>query len=145
MRRCGKSTLWQQLVEHYQLESRHCAFINFEDPRLASALSFETLDDLVSQFRSRNPGAAQLTFFLDEIQWVQGWQRWLVSQLERPRGNLFVITGSNSQLLSGEFSSLLTGRHLTIEPGPFDYDELRVAAPGGTRSTTPSTPDSGGW
>ncbi len=132
VRRCGKSTLLQQLVEHYHLEPKHCLFINFEDPRLASALSFETLDDLVAQFRARIPGADQLTFFLDEIQWVQGWQRWLVSQLERPRGNQFVITGSNSQLLSGEFSSLLTGRHLTLELGPFDFDELKVAVPDAT-------------
>ncbi|MBW2736635.1 MAG: AAA family ATPase, partial [Deltaproteobacteria bacterium] len=107
VRRCGKSTLLQQLIDHYGLDPLRCAFINFEDPRLSSAQSYEVLDQLVEQFRERHPAAGRLYFFLDEIQGVAGWQRWLRAQLDRPCGNIFVITGSNATLLSGELSSVL--------------------------------------
>lgn len=124
VRRCGKSTLLQQLVRHYALDPQRCAFLNFEDPRLSSVLRHETLQVLVDEFRARHP-TGPLYFFLDEIQGVEGWQRWLRTQLDRPCRNFFIVTGSNAHLLSGELSSVLTGRHLTIELYPFDFAEAR--------------------
>lgn len=134
VRRCGKSTLLQQLVGHYGLDPARCAFLNFEDPRLSGALNWQTLDRLVADFRAHHGKArptkrAPLAFFLDEIQWVDGWQRWLRARLDRPDGCLFVVTGSNAQLLSGELGSTLTGRHLTVELAPFSLDEARRAKP----------------
>jgi len=129
VRRCGKSTLLHQLIERYDLDPSHCVFINFEDPRLIHALSFPVLQQLVERFREARPGVERLYFFLDEVQGVEGWQKWLRSQLDRPSGNVFVVTGSNSRLLSGEMSSVLTGRHLTVELFPFDLHERRRLAP----------------
>ena len=129
IRRCGKSTLLQQLLAKYGLDPAHCAFLNFEDPRLANALSYATLDRLVERFRELRRGVDRLYFFLDEIQWVQGWQRWLRARLERPQEEIFVITGSNANLLSGEISSALTGRHFTVELYPFDLEERRQVDP----------------
>ena len=125
VRRCGKSTLLQQLVGRYGLDPAHCAFINFEDPRLMQTLSFPLLQRLVDRFREARPGVKRLYFFLDEVQGVTGWQKWLRTQLDRPWDNVFVVTGSNSRLLSGEMSSVLTGRHLTVELFPFDLCERR--------------------
>ena len=125
VRRCGKSTLLQQLIPRYGLDPMRCAFLNFEDPRLARVLTHELLDELVDRFRDRHRRVKSLYFFLDEIQGVQGWERWLRSQLDRPRGNHFVATGSNATLLSGELGTALTGRHITVELFPFDLDELR--------------------
>jgi uncharacterized protein len=135
VRRCGKSTLLQQLVGRYELTLEHCAFLNFEDPRLTRSLSYETLELLVQQFRAQHPDAPQLTFFLDEIQEVDGWQRWLRTQLDRPRGHVFVVTGSNSSLLSGELGSVLTGRHLPVTLYPFDLAEVRRIDPSATLDT----------
>lgn len=132
VRRCGKSTLLRQLMGHYGLEPSQCAFINFEDPRLTQVLEWPTLDQLVEAFRARRPDAARLAFFLDEIQNVQGWERWLRSQLDRPQGNLFVVTGSNASLLSGELGSVLTGRHRTVELFPFDLREYLDVRPAAT-------------
>lgn len=129
VRRCGKSTLLQQLIARYRLDPKHCAFMNFEDPRLSQTLTYSVLQRLVTQFRKDNPNATRLYFFLDEIQWVEGWQRWLRTQLDRPGGNVFVVTGSNADLLSGDVASLLTGRHLTIELFPFDLEECRLVDP----------------
>lgn len=127
VRRCGKSTLMAQLVERYELDPRHCTFMNFDDPRLARVQTFETLETLVSHFRARHPDTDHLYFFLDEIQGVDGWQKWLRMQLDRPTGNHFVVSGSNATLLSGELASALTGRHLTVELFPFDLEERQSA------------------
>jgi predicted AAA+ superfamily ATPase len=132
VRRCGKSTLLQQLVDRYGLDPALCALLNLEDPRLSLSQTYGTLERLVELFRTRYPDAQKLYFFLDEIQGAEGWQRWLRAQLDRPRGNIFVITGSNATLLSGELSSALSGRHLTVELFPFHLDELRRSNPDAT-------------
>lgn len=130
IRRAGKSTLLGQLIDRYGLERRRCLFVNFEDPRLAGALDHSTLQGLVDAFEGQGSGEA--TYFLDEIQWVNGWERGLRTRLERPRGRRFVVTGSNARLLSGEFATTLTGRHLTVEVFPFDFEEFRTLRPGAT-------------
>ena len=131
VRRCGKSTLMRQLIERYRLNPKHCLFVNLEDPRLANALRADTLDAFVSAFRDKHPRVKRLVFFLDEIQAVTGWERWLRSQLDRPAGHVFVVSGSNASLLAGELGAVLTGRHLTVELYPFDLQELRTAHPKG--------------
>ena len=125
VRRCGKSTLLTQLIGRYRLNRRDCLFVNFEDPRLAGCLRFETLEQITTAFSALRPDANTLTVFLDEIQWVDGWERWLRSKLERPSRLQFVVSGSNAHLLSGELSSMLTGRHITVELFPFDFAEFR--------------------
>lgn len=125
VRRSGKSTLLTQLIARYGLNPKHCAFLNFEDPRLGQRLDFSLLEMWVTEFRRRHPRLKNAYFFLDEVQSVEGWEKWLRTQLERPRGNHFVVTGSNAHLLSGELSSVLTGRHYTVELFPFDLTEYR--------------------
>ena len=132
VRRCGKSTLLAQMISHYRLNPRHCAFLNFEDPRLGRQLDHSLLDAWVAAFRRTHPRLKKAYFFLDELQGVSGWEKWLCTQLERPKDNYFVVTGSNAQLLSGELSGVLTGRHLTIELYPFNLGEFRQVRPSGT-------------
>ena len=132
VRRCGKFTLLTQLIKRYRLKRRDCLFVNFEDPRLAGSLGFETLERLTRAFGKLRGEAETLTVFLDEIQWVDGWERWLRTKLDRPGRYRFVVSGSNAHLLSGELSSVLTGRHITVELYPFDFSEFRSMHPDGT-------------
>jgi predicted AAA+ superfamily ATPase len=142
VRRAGKSTLLQQLLTRYELDPRFCAFLNLEDPRLSNALSYEVLERLVEQFRARHPDARRRVYFLDEVQAVEGWERWLRAKLDRPDGSVFIVSGSNASLLSGEMASLLTGRHLTVELFPFDLGEARQLDP---EITLEQYLDSGGF
>lgn len=125
VRRCGKSTLLAQFIDRYRLERKHCLFINFEDPRLTNALHYKTLDALVEAFRIQRGKQPLLTFFFDEVQSVEGWEKWLRARLDRPQKCCFVITGSNANLLAGELGSSLTGRHLSVELFPFSFAEAR--------------------
>ena len=128
VRRCGKSTLLQQLIARYQLDKRDCLFLNFEDPRLCARLDYTLLDDVVAAFAQQRGEDAQLVFLLDEIQWVQGWERWLRTQLDKGV-HRFVVTGSNAHLLSGELATTLTGRQLAVELQPFSLREARGLLP----------------
>ena len=74
VRRCGKSTLLAQMIEHYRLNPKHCAFLNFEDPRLGQPLDHTLLDAWVAAFRSAHPRLKKAYFFLDEVQSVKGWE-----------------------------------------------------------------------
>src|SRR5262245_51578143 len=76
VRRCGKSTLLAQLLARYGLDRQRCLFVNFEDPRLATDLDYRILQALVEAFEARL-GGQPATCFFDEIQRVDGWQRWL--------------------------------------------------------------------
>ncbi len=123
VRRCGKSTLMHQLIQQYRLEPNRCAFLNFEDPRLVNHLNTELLTSFVDAFRARHRRVKRLYFFLDEIQLVPQWEKWMRMQLDTPNDNYFIVTGSNASMLSGELSSALTGRHLKVELMPFSFAE----------------------
>lgn len=124
VRRCGKSTLMTQMIERYALDPQSCLFVNFEDPRLLGSLDHHLLQAFVDAFEAeRGPGC---TFFFDEIQSVDGWQKWARMQVDRPRGRRFVVSGSNAHLLGGELASTLTGRNHVVELHPFDFDEYRT-------------------
>jgi uncharacterized protein len=130
VRRCGKSTLLAQLISHFQLDAARCFFINFEDPRLSQGLNSTLLDQVVDIAARHAQGEAPRHFFFDEIQNVEGWERWLHRRVERPDGSRFVITGSNAALLGGRLASSLTGRHRTLELFPFSLREYQQARPG---------------
>ncbi|MEI8027069.1 MAG: ATP-binding protein [Pseudomonadota bacterium] len=127
VRRSGKSTLLAQLTSQFGLSREKCVFVNFEDPRLSQSLHFTILDEILAVATNHIEGP--LIFFLDEIQSVFGWEKWLNARLERPKGHTFIITGSNSQLLGGELATSLTGRHLTYEVFPFSFKEFLLMKP----------------
>ncbi|WP_447639896.1 ATP-binding protein [Paracnuella aquatica] len=114
IRRCGKSTLLHQLLPSVSDKS---LFLNFEDPRLAAFESddFRRLDNELNVRKVKN-------LFFDEIQVLEGWELYVRQKLDEDFG--VVITGSNATLLSKEFGTKLTGRHLSYELFPFSYGEF---------------------
>jgi len=129
VRRSGKSTLLTQLPKRYGLPLSQCTYCNFEDPRLLGDLNYRVLSQIVTEARKGHSADVPCYFFFDEIQNVEHWEKWLHTQLERPGKNYFVLTGSNSCLLGGEFATALTGRHLTLELFPFSYAEYHSLFP----------------
>lgn len=114
IRRCGKSTLLQQISQ--QLKEKHL-FFNFEDPRIYGfeLEDFTKLDELV--------GDDLNYYFFDEIQNVEKWELFVRHLHDREKN--IVITGSNASLLSKELGTRLTGRNIQIELFPFSYLEYQ--------------------
>ncbi len=114
VRRCGKSTLVKQLLSKHKGSS---LLINFEDPQLTGFEldDFRKLDDIAS-------GHNWEIMAFDEIQHVIGWEKYIRSGVDAKKR--LIVTGSNASLLSREFGSSLTGRHITKELFPFSYGEF---------------------
>lgn len=112
VRRCGKSTLLQQVSKELREEF---IFFNFEDPRIYGfeLEDFTKLDEIV--------GDEIRHYFFDEIQNVEKWELFIRHLHDREKR--IAITGSNASLLSKELGTRLTGRNVQIELFPFSYNE----------------------
>lgn len=115
LRRVGKSTLLQQLRKD-SVEADY--YINFDDDRLVNfkLQDFQVLLELFIELYG-----VQKTFYFDEIQNIEGWERF-VRRLH-DQGNKIYITGSNATLFSQELGTRLTGRYIQIELYPYSFSE----------------------
>lgn len=122
VRRCGKSSLLSLIAG--QLGTTDAIFyLNFEDVRLVS-FQLEDFQRALDAWLELRPSTPQkIFFFYDEIQDIANWQRWVTHLAKNKKYKVF-ITGSNSNMLSGELASLLTGRHKTITLFPFSFSEI---------------------
>ncbi len=114
VRRSGKSTLLNQWAE---TRKERVISVHFDDLRLSA---FDTSDFAVLDTVLREMGANVLV--LDEAQDIPAWERYVAGNLDA--GRRVLLTGSNATLLSREFGSKLTGRHLNFELQPFTYAEF---------------------
>lgn len=131
MRRAGKTTFLHQLRrERAEAASsgseplRHLPYVSFEDERLVGigpgAFAF-----LESEFERWHPGAREagpLVWYLDEIEVVPGWERFVRRLLDSGRAEV-VITGSSAALLSREIATSLRGRAWETPIFPFSFEE----------------------
>lgn len=123
VRRSGKSTLLRQFARQLR-NDRPIHYINFEEQKLARF----TGDDFQSAYEefllsSGISSLEQHILIYDEIQLVEGWERWIAGLSSKHNMKIF-ITGSNSCLLSSELASLLTGRYLPLMVFPLSFAEI---------------------
>lgn len=123
IRRCSKSVIMDQIIAEIQAEGKRILKLNFEDRAVSSSIENDTeLCDRVEQ----ELGEEKLYVFLDEVQLVENWHL-AVRSLRLKNASVF-ITGSNSRLLSREFTKELSGRYVSFCVRPFIYQELQEYA-----------------
>ncbi len=135
LRRTGKTYLMYQAMRELTstINIEQLFYINFEDERL-TGLNSQDLSRIVELYKKYNPDAKTMYLFLDEIQNVNGWEKFVRRLLERKNARIF-ITGSSSKLLSGEIATALRGRNLTYRLFPLSFKEylrfkeLEIRAP----------------
>ena len=124
VRRAGKSmlldTIKDELLENGIAEDK-IIYLNLED------MDFDYIvnaSDLNKEIKSRISNDGKYYVFLDEVQHVENFEKALASFRATLNVSIFV-TGSNSTLLSGELSTLLTGRTVEFEILPFSFYEMK--------------------
>lgn len=126
-RRSGKSILLK-LIQDYLLENGREASqfikINFEDFSYYDYREARKLHHFLKEKISDIKGKAYL--FLDEIQEVTGFEQ-VINSLRVSENVDIYITGSNSNLLSGELATYLAGRYLQFSVYPFSFKEYIAA------------------
>jgi predicted AAA+ superfamily ATPase len=116
LRRSGKSTIQRQL-QLEQIQSNY--YLNFDDERLIwfNVEHFQMLLEVLIELFGEQPA-----FYFDEIQNVEGWERFIRRLYEQ--GKKIYITGSNARLLSKELGTHLTGRYIQFEAYPLSFKEI---------------------
>jgi uncharacterized protein len=124
VRRCGKSIILEQIMNEIKIQTSNIIYLDFEDRAITSnIINCQDLIDYIDQTRNQD----QLCYvFLDEIQTIDNWAI-ACKTLRRHNCSLF-ITGSNSKLLSREFTKELSGRYISFRIRPFVYKELEAYA-----------------
>jgi predicted AAA+ superfamily ATPase len=133
VRRSGKTyhlfDIMNQLKES-GVSSERFLYINFEDERLH--LAGEEMDVILQAYQELYPHLtlSDCYFFFDEIQEVEGWEKF-VDRLYSSVSQHVFVTGSNSKLLSREIATALRGRTITFEVYPLSFSEfVHVVHPG---------------
>ena len=117
VRRCGKSSLLSIIKNRLGLKENEYCYLNFDDERITADVHI--LSDLYAihlEIYRTEP-----VFFFDEIQLVDGWEKFVNRMYEQ--GRKLYVTGSNAKLLSSEISTSLTGRTRVLELFPFSFAE----------------------
>ena len=126
VRRSGKSTI---LINHiknllnYGIKKEEILFVNLEDPRFAPFLDLSLLEKIKEAYIYYLKPKNKPHIFLDEIQNINGFEKWLLKEYELKNSFLYA-TGSNSKLLSKEIGSSLSGRYLDVLVCPLSFKEF---------------------
>lgn len=123
VRRSGKSFLLKMLEQELRLrgvKSENILFLNFESLEL---MELTDAKDLYSYIKERASKEDKIYFLFDEIQRIRDWEK-LVNGLRVSYDSDIYITGSNSDILSGELATHLAGRYIEIQIYPLSFPEF---------------------
>ncbi len=126
-RRGGKSYIMRQLINYLlnkKVNPYNIVYINMEFTDFDFIDDYKALDQLFTAYlHARNP-KGRLYLFIDEIQQIKGWEKLINSYSQDYTKDIeLFISGSNSDLLSGELASYLSGRYVQFQVFPFSYSE----------------------
>ena len=125
IRRCGKSVILRQIINEIiesGVKEENIIYMNFE---LSDYSDIKTSKDLDYYIKSKIANKDKYYLFFDEIQYVKEWERTVNSYKAKYGDKVSIfITGSNSDLLSGELATLLSGRYVSFKIKPFSFKEV---------------------
>ncbi|XVG95937.1 ATP-binding protein [Eubacteriales bacterium KG127] len=122
IRRCGKSSLLKLMQEHLLnngVEKNQIIAMNFESIEYQDM----TYKELYEYVKGKTLGKQRCYLFFDELQRIDGWEN-AVNSFRVDLNCDIYITGSNSYLLSSEYSTYLSGRYVEIKIYPLSFKEF---------------------
>lgn len=126
VRRSGKSTLMKQFIKKKifsGIDRASFLYVNFEEPKFFGLLSPEFLQQIYEAYLEIIKPDEKPWIFLDEVQNVPKWERFLRGLHEKKEANIF-ISGSTAKLLGKELGTLLTGRWVEMKTYPLSFREF---------------------
>lgn len=122
LRRTGKSRLLELTAQQLRakgVDPQRILLLNFDSLALSPLRTATALNE---HLRSALPTTGPVYILLDEIQEVDEWERLVNSLISEQRADVY-LTGSNSRLLSGELSTYIAGRYISISVWPLSFQE----------------------
>lgn len=125
VRRAGKTYTMFQIIRKLSktIAKEKIFYVNFEDERIEKTK--ENLTKLIpTLIKLYGDGKKKYFLFLDEVQVMPEWSRWLRRIYDTYRNINFFVSGSSSKLSSKEIPTELRGRALNYEVFPLDFKEF---------------------
>ena len=127
-RRSGKTYLMYLTIKKIlkKTDKKATIYINFENRKLLpirethfnDIIEFIYAENLIDKYKT-------VYLFLDEVQRVDKWEQYVRSIYDEFKDKIKIfVSGSSANLLSKEYSKLLTGRHLTTHVTPLSFKEF---------------------
>lgn len=132
-RRAGKSTLMYQLmndlINKKGVPPENVVYLFLEDILVQHYLSqgWQILEDLYNYYLETYNPQGRVYLFLDEIQGIKEFNRWISSKYEHQDPIKFILSGSRRSLVDSESSTVLTGRNIQVDVYPLNfYEYLKI-------------------
>ncbi len=123
IRRSGKSVILSQIADELKkdgTDEKHIIYMNFEDLDYEEYADYKKLNDYI---KDKIVDDKKYYIFFDEIQIVHKWEK-VVNSLRATQNTSIFITGSNSDLLSGDLATHIAGRYVSFKITPFTFGEV---------------------
>lgn len=123
IRRSGKSVILTQIIDELKnegIDDEHIIYINFEDFDYEEYTEPKKLNNYIKE---KIIDDSKYYIFFDEIQNVTSWEK-VVNSLRTTKNVSIFITGSNSDLLSGDLATHIAGRYVSFKINPFTFNEV---------------------
>ncbi|MFA6090880.1 MAG: ATP-binding protein [Candidatus Gracilibacteria bacterium] len=115
-RRVGKSYILLLIIDYLKnkgIDEKEIIYINKEDLKWDNVRDYSDLYEATKNYKY---------VFIDEIQEILEWEK-CIRSLALDKKDIY-ISGSNSDLLSGELATVLSGRYVSFEIFPLNYEEF---------------------
>lgn len=127
-RRAGKSYILRQIAKTLitnGIPASNIFYINKEYMEYDFINTYTELQSIYQLYRQEFSPQGKVYLFIDEIQYINGWEKFVNSHSQdfSEPCEIF-ISGSNSELLSGELATLLSGRYIQFEIYPYSFNEF---------------------
>ena len=126
IRRGGKSTIFRLLINRLMegFEPKGLLYLNLDDPFFAEICRDSRELYRLPELAEKLTGVRVTHLFLDEVQNVRDWQKYVKSVYDAELFTKIFVTGSNSSLLQGEYATLLSGRYVADRVHTFSFPEI---------------------
>ncbi len=128
-RRCGKSVIARQYIKKLwdqDVPKKNILYINFFLKPIADVREEKNFISIIEWWMEQIADREQPALLvLDEVQELENWDENVASIFEDTSMHCrLIITGSNSKMISHDFSAKLGGRYTTIHVFPFSFAEF---------------------
>ena len=121
-RRVGKSYVMKELVQRKQTEDANVIYIDKEKTAFDFIADYK---DLVTYIDEQRKPQKHTYILIDEVQEIKEFERGLRNYYDSPEIDI-IVTGSNSDTLSSDLATLLSGRYVEIFIQGLSYEEFLV-------------------
>lgn len=121
-RRVGKSYVMRELVQRKQIEDANVIYIDKEKTTFDFIANYR---DLVAYIDEKRVPQKHTYILIDEVQEIEEFERGLRNYYDSPEIDI-IVTGSNSDTLSSDLATLLSGRYVEIFIQGLSYEEFLV-------------------